>query len=95
MDPMQEIKKKIQNITNKIMGAINPINRKDLPFIVFSLRTILRGLEKQMDEEQKEVEKGLHIFFGSEMTTYCLFKNGGGKINELQNMSILRCKFRP
>ena len=94
MDPMQEIKKEVQNITNKIMGTINPVNRKDLPFIVFSLRTILRALERQMDEEQKEVEKTMHIFLGSEMTTYS-FQKKGGTINELQNMSILRCKFRP
>ena len=91
MPALDAIKGQAQKYTDKILGALNPIDTIDLPFVLFSLREVAKAVEANMDKEMKEVTELLPHFIGSKTGTVypaeealkALKKWGGGIIDGL------------
>lgn len=66
MDFLKELMGDGQCYVNKILDAINPISGRDLPLVVFALRSVSSSLENAMDERQRRVVVSLSAIFGVE-----------------------------
>ena len=89
-------RKKAQECADKISEAINPITELDAPFVLLTLRRFVSTLEKTLDEEQKHIADILPTVLGvREIVETIHNKVGGGQVDGLQDLSLLRRIFRP
>lgn len=63
---MEEAASIAQGYTDKILGALNPTKCRDLPFIAFSLHSVLKLIEHKMDSKQLALYEGMKMFIRSE-----------------------------
>lgn len=86
---METARELTQKYTDRILSELNPIEQKDLPFILFALQTVTQSVETVMDDEMKDIAKMLPEFIGCrdnvvkmpKGTWEALKKNGGEKVD--------------